>query len=88
MKKLEFKGNKNVSHLQLRRMRTRKNITQEELAAKMQVLSVNINQQEISRIENNRRVVSDFELVCFCKALSCTERELLRDFYDEIGADD
>lgn len=88
MKKLEFKGNKNLIHFQLKQIRSKKKITQEELAAKMQVLSVNINQQEISRIEHNRRVVSDFELVCFCKALSCTERELLRDFYEELGEDD
>ena len=50
----------------------------------MQVLGTSIDQQAISNIENNKRMVTDFELACFCKALHCTERELLQDFYDKL----
>lgn len=54
----------------------------------MQVLGVNVDQQSISHIENNKRIVTDFELVCFCKALRCTERDLLQDFYDKLKEDE
>lgn len=83
MKKLDFNGTKNLIYRQLKLMRVKKGVTQVELAARMQVLTVNINQQEISRIERNKRIVTDYELACFCKALHCTERELLQDFYEK-----
>ncbi len=65
----------------MRFMRVRRDLSQRELAAQMQILGTNIDQQAISSIENNKRVVTDFELACFCKALCCTERELLQDYY-------
>lgn len=70
--------------MQLRVMRTRQRVTQTELAARMQVLGINIDQQSISKIENNKRTVSDFELAGFCKALNCTEKDLLQDFYQKL----
>ena len=54
----------------------------------MQILGTNIDQQAISNIENNKRVVTDFELACFCKALRCTERELLQDYYEKYGGEE
>ena len=44
------------------------------------VLGVNLDQQMVSKIEHNDRIVTDYELVCFCKVLNITERELLEDF--------
>ena len=85
MQKLSYQGTKNIIAMPLRLMRVRKRVTQQELAARMQVLGVNIDQQAISNIENNRRIVTDYELACFCTALRCTERELLQDFYDKLG---
>lgn len=84
MQRISYKGTKNVISMQLRLMRVKKRVTQQELAARMQVLGVNIDQQAISNIENNRRIVTDYELACFCKALRCTERELLQDFLDKL----
>ena len=70
-----------INFKQLQLMRVRRDLSQRELAAQMQILGTNIDQQAISSIENNKRVVTDFELACFCKALCCTERELLQDYY-------
>ena len=53
--------------------------------AKLQVLNVNMDQQMLSRIENNRRIVTDYELACLCKVLNVTERDLLADFYGTGG---
>ena len=78
MRVMRFKGEKNLIHMQLQLMRVRRDLSQRELAAQMQILGTNIDQQAISSIENNKRVVTDFELACFCKALCCTESELLQ----------
>ena len=50
----------------------------------MQVMNVNMDQQMLSKIENNRRIVTDYELACLCRILNVTERELLADFYDGV----
>ena len=88
MQSIIYKGKKNVIALQLKLMRVRRDVTQKELAARMQVLGTSIDQQAISNIENNKRMVTDFELACFCKALRCTEQELLQDFNNKLRADD
>ena len=83
MRGQHYKGKKNLISMQLRVMRVRRDVSQQELAARMQVLGVSIDQQAISLIENNKRVVTDYELACFCKALKCSERDLLQDFYEK-----
>lgn len=88
MQRLSYKGRKNVIAMSLRLMRVRKRVTQQELAARMQVLGVSIDQQAISNIENDNRIVTDYELVCFCKALRCTEQELLQEFHDKLRMDE
>lgn len=80
MKKILFYENKNVISKQLKAARKKCNLSQGELAAKMQTMNVNMDQQMISKIENNARVVTDYELACFCKILNVSEKELLRDF--------
>lgn len=81
MKKIAYEDNKNVIHARLRYYRKLRGLTQEQLVAKLQVLNVNIDQQMLSRMENNRRIVTDYELACLCKVLNVTERDLLADFY-------
>ncbi len=59
-------------------------LTQSELATKMQIMNVNIDQQMISKIENNDRIVTDYELACFCIILKLMKKKLLKDFYDSL----
>ena len=89
MKKLVYMDcRKNIIGPQLRRIRKSRRVTQLDLAARMQILGTNLDQQAISNIENNRRIVTDFELACFCKALNCTERDLLQDYYEKYDRQD
>lgn len=89
MKKLIYVNDqKNVIGKSLRRVRKKQKVTQLDLAARMQVLGVNVDQQAISNIENNKRIVTDYELACFCKALRCTEQELLQDFHDKLKTEE
>lgn len=85
MKKLLFDGNKNVISLSLKIQRVKNNLSQEQLAAKMQALGVNIDQQMISKIEHNTRIVTDYELACFCAILGVSVEELLSDFYEKYS---
>ena len=81
MKKIQFNDKKNIIYKQLKLARVKAGLTQGQLAARVQVLNVNLDQQMISKIENNMRIVTDYEFACFCKALNVTEKELLKDFH-------
>lgn len=85
MNKSYFYENSNLISHDLRRLRKERKLSQEALAAQMQLLGVDMNQRLISKIERNERFVKDFELVCFCQVLNVTEKDLLADFYKTCG---
>jgi len=87
MNKSYFNDQSNLISQNLRRLRRERGMSQEALAAQMQLLGVDINQRLISKIERNERFVKDFELVCFCRVLNITERDLLSDFYETLGVE-
>lgn len=80
MKTIRFGAHKNIIFDRLAQARKEHGLSQGELAAKMQVLGVVIDQQAISKIEHDKRVVTDYELLCFCKALKIELAWLLGDF--------
>ncbi len=80
MKQIQYDGNKNIISSRVRELRNQKDLSQEQLAARMQTMNCNIDQQMISKIEKNKRQVTDFELACLCKCLEITPNEILRDF--------
>lgn len=81
MRKIYYYDNKNIISENLKTVREKKGISQSNLAAKLQTMNVNIDQQMISKIEKNKRQVTDYELACICKCLSTTPNDLLR-FYE------
>lgn len=83
MNEIVFYDNKNVIYKNLRYFRKKRKLSQGQLAAKLQVMNVNVTQQLISRIEHNQRIVTDYELACLCQALGVTEQEMLSDFYKQ-----
>ena len=52
--------------------------SQEELAARLQAMGVDIDQTALSRIENGDRQVTDIEILAVCKALSINVAELFK----------
>ena len=88
MKKILFNNNKNVISKTLKISRIKQNLSQSQLAAKMQTMGVNIDQQMISKIENNTRFVTDYELACFCTILNVKPEEMLEDFYNSTKQSD
>lgn len=63
-------GKCNISGPNIRKYREEAGLSQEQLAAKLQLLGHNINQKAISRAETGDRVVPDFELIYFSEALN------------------
>lgn len=80
MKKISFGNNKNIIYGALKIARVKALLSQSELAAKMQTLGVSIDQQMISKIENNDRIVTDYELACFSIALGVSIADFFADF--------
>ncbi len=85
MKQITFWGNKNVIGSQLARIRQSKNLSQGELAAKMQLLNINIDQQMISKIEKNQRQVTDYEFIGFSLCLNISLEALMGDFLQRFS---
>lgn len=84
MKKIEFYNNKNIISERLKQARKEKRMSQTELAARLQVLNINIDQQMISKIEKNERQVTDYEVACICHCLQLSPQWLLEDFQKYI----
>lgn len=70
-------GKCNASGQKIRELREAAGISQEELAAKLQLAGLNINQKAVSRIETGDRVVPDFELLFFSEVLDVPITSLL-----------
>lgn len=83
MRKLQFESQKNIISQTLKLYRIRSGLTQAQLAARMQTMGINLDQQMISKIESNARLVTDYELACFCKALRITPQQLLGAYLEE-----
>ncbi len=63
----------------IRTLREQQHLSQEDLAAKLQLIGLNLNQKAISRIETGQRVVADFELAFFSKVFEVPVAYLLED---------
>ena len=49
----------------------------------MQTMEVNMDQKVISKIKRNRRIVTDYEVACFAKALKVEKDWLLPSIKDK-----
>ena len=77
MKIYKFNGKCNVSGARVRLEREKAGISQEKLAAKLQLLGIDVTQKSVSRIETGDRVVADYELLALAKALDVSVEYLL-----------
>ena len=51
-------------------------VTQEELAARLQVLGVDLDRSALARIERQQRLITDLEIMAICDALGVGVNEL------------
>ena len=84
MRKICYFNSKNIISENLKALREKHKLSQSDLAAKLQTMNVNIDQQMISKIEKNKRQVTDYELACICKCLHVTPNDMLNFFEMEF----
>lgn len=72
-------GKCNISGQMIRTLREQARMSQEELAAKLQLSGLNVTQKAISRIETGERVVPDYELIYFSKIFGVPVAALLKE---------
>ena len=77
MKIYGFDDQCNICGENIRLIRLKKKVAQTDLAARLQVRGVQLNQNSICRIEKGRRVVTDYELLIIVDALGVSVTDLL-----------
>lgn len=77
MKIYDYDGKANIIGRKLCEIRKQQQLSQEELAAKMQLNNIEISQKAISRIEKQERFVTDYELLVFSQVLGVSIYDLL-----------
>lgn len=77
MKIYRYRGKCNVSGANIRRLREKAGLSQEQLAAKIQLMGVPMVQKAISRIETGERVVADYELMLIAQIFGVDVKDLL-----------
>lgn len=70
MKINKYNNFRNISGSVLKELRLKANLSQQDLAEKLQLLGVELTSKEISKIENDNRLVQDFELFAFTKVFN------------------
>lgn len=78
MKIYTYEGKANISGDRIHQARTAQRLSQDALAAKLQVAGLGIGREAISRIETGLRFVTDYELVIFARVLGVTIEWLRR----------
>ena len=79
MKKSKITNNVyNICGKNIKKIRKEQKITQNELCARMQVMGYQISRSDISKLENGKKFITDFELVGFSKALKVSILDLFK----------
>ena len=86
MKLKTVNGQRNICGKRLKEVRNQRDLSQEELAASLQLKGLDLSQTTISLIETEKRIVTDFELkylsivlkVSICELLGMEENDIDR----------
>ena len=77
----KFNNNPNIAGQLIKKARERKGFTKVDLCRELELLGIEMSRNEIYRIETNKMIVKDFELVAFCLILDINFNDL-KDFFD------
>ena len=77
MKIYDFNGKKNICGKRVKAARQRLRLSQENLAARLQIEGISIERDSVSRIEIGTRFVADYELLILSKVLEVSPLYLL-----------
>ena len=79
MKMLRIHERRNICGRKIREIRKSRELSQENVAAIIQLAGLDLTQKAISRMEAGKRVVTDYELKYLASALGVTISELFPD---------
>ncbi|WP_213818961.1 MULTISPECIES: helix-turn-helix domain-containing protein [Clostridia] len=68
---------RNIAGSRVKIARLKNNMTQQELSAKLETLAVYIDRASISKIEQQKRIITDIELVALSQVLNVSVNWLL-----------
>ena len=77
MKIYDFNGKKNICGARIKQARKKLKLSQQMLAAKLQVAGVCIERDSVSRIEIGTRFVTDYEILILSEILGVSPSYLL-----------
>lgn len=72
-------GKKNLISKNLIELRNRHNLSQRDLAQKLQIAGCDMDKNVITRIETQKRYVTDIEIKKLCEVLNTTFEELTKE---------
>lgn len=70
-------GNKNLCGAKIEALRKERGMKQTELISRMQLMGVDINPSSFSKLEGQRRIATDIEILAISRILKVTVDELL-----------
>ena len=77
MKLYQYEGRCNLAGERIRQRRQSLGLSQEQLAARLQLRGLELGQKAVSRMEIGSRVIPDYELLWLAQALETTTAWLL-----------
>lgn len=77
----KFNNNRNIIGTLIEQARKKKKYTKVDLCRELELLGVGMSRNEIYRIEKNKMIVKDFELVALCIVLDINFNDL-KNFFD------
>ncbi len=69
--------NKNMIGPQVKKARVKNNLTQEQLSVRLETMAIYIDRASISKLEQQKRIVTDYELMALSKILKVSVSWLL-----------
>lgn len=70
-------GEKNLTGSKIKNMRIQKHLSQQTLAKKLQLIGVDIDKNVITRMETNKRYITDLELKAFAEIFQVSYEYLI-----------
>ena len=70
-------GKNNVCGVNIAKLRKAMNISQRQLADKLQIAGLDVDKNAVQRMESGQRFITDIELIYLVKVLNTTLDELL-----------
>ena len=75
----KYKDRSNISGKIINKARIENNLSLEKLSNKLQLIGITLYPNDLFLIENEKRIVKDFELIAICKVLNIDIKNVKRE---------